>query len=145
MTTDRTGRLLREVARLLTREQFRAVESNNITNSRWNLLAELKCCGSLAMTELGRRVGREKSWVSRSVDVLAARGLVVKVPNPIDSRQWLVTLTDEGFRLVCGRNAALNAHATQMLCCLSEGDRAAVEKSLLLLVRVLTEDRSTSD
>ena len=85
MTTAISGSLLREVARLFTQSQSRSVERNSKMNSQCNLLAELERSGTLAMTELGRRVGREKSWVSRSVDALATRGLVVKEPNPADS------------------------------------------------------------
>jgi DNA-binding MarR family transcriptional regulator len=118
------------------------VERNSKMNSQCNLLAELERSGTLAMTELGRRVGREKSWVSRSVDALATRGLVVKEPNPADSRKWLVTLTDEGFQSVNHWNAALDDHAVQLLACLRERDRAAVEKSLLLLLTALREDQS---
>ena len=115
MTTAISGSLLREVARLFTQSQSRSVERNSKMNSQCNLLAELERSGTLAMTELGRRVGREKSWVSRSVDALATRGLVVKEPNPADSRKWLVTLTDEGFQSVNHWNAALDDHAVQLL------------------------------
>lgn len=89
MTTAISGSLLREVARLFTQSQSRSVERNSKMNSQCNLLAELERSGTLAMTELGRRVGREKSWVSRSVDALATRGLVVKEPNPpIPGNGW---------------------------------------------------------
>jgi len=142
MTTAISRSLLREVARLFIQSQSRSEERNSKMNSQCNLLAELERSGTLAMTELGRRVGREKSWVSRSVDALATRGLVVKEPNPADSRKWLVTLTDEGFQSVNHWNAALDDHAVQLLACLSERDRAAVEKSLLLLLTALREDQS---
>ncbi|KRA14204.1 MAG: MarR family transcriptional regulator [Pseudomonadota bacterium] len=144
MTTVNSGNLLREVARLLARAQSVVADCNSTANDQCYLLAELGRSGTLAMTELGRRVRREKSWVSRSVEALAARGLVVKEPNPGDSRTCLVRLTDEGLQSVNDCNAALDAHAAQLLACLGERDRAAVERSLLILLKVMRQDQFAS-
>jgi DNA-binding MarR family transcriptional regulator len=133
MTTANSGSLLREVARIYTRAQRVVAECNSTTNTQCHLLTEL---GS----ELGARVSLEKSWVSRAVEALVARGLVIKEPNPADARSWLVTLTDEGVQTVNDLNATLDAHAAQLLACLSERDRAAVERSLSLLLKALRQD-----
>ncbi|CAN7661923.1 MarR family transcriptional regulator [Acidovorax sp. LjRoot129] len=133
---------MREVSRMYTRAQRVVVECNSTTNTQCHLLTELGRSGTLPLSELGTRVSLEKSWVSRAVEALAARGLVVKEPNPADARSWLVTLTKEGVQTVNELNATLDAHAAQLLACLSERDRATVEKSLSLLLKALRQDQS---
>jgi DNA-binding MarR family transcriptional regulator len=142
MTTANSGSLLREVARMYTRAQRLVAECNSTTNTQCHLLTELGRSGALPLSELGARVSLEKSWVSRAVEALAARGLVIKESNPADARSWLVTLTDEGVQTVNELNATLDAHAAQLLGCLNERDRAAVERSLSLLLKALREDAS---
>lgn len=51
-----------------------------------------------------------------------------------------MTLTDEGARTVDELNRTLDEHANQLLSSLSGRDRAAVENSLLLLLKALRED-----
>ncbi len=82
--------------------------------------------------------------MSRAVEAMVARGLVIKEPNPSDARSWLVTLTADDVRNVNELNQALDAHAAQLLGSLSERGRAAVEKSLLLLMQALREDQAAN-
>ena len=99
--------LLREVARLYTRAQRIVADCSQTSNTQCHLLTELGRSGPLTLSELGTRVRLEKSWISRAVETLVARGLVTKEPNPADARSWLVTLTAEGTRAVDDLNAAL--------------------------------------
>ncbi|MBB6558933.1 DNA-binding MarR family transcriptional regulator [Acidovorax soli] len=142
MTTTNPGTVLREVARMYTRAQRVVAECSSTTNTQCHLLTELGRSGPLPLSELGARVSLEKSWVSRAVEAMAERGLVTKEPNPQDARSWLVTLTAEGERKVHELNTTLDAHAAQLLECLSGRDRAAVEKSLQLLLKALRQDQA---
>jgi DNA-binding MarR family transcriptional regulator len=139
-----SGRLLREVARLYSRAQRVVADCCRTTSTQCHLLTELARSGPLPLSELGTRVLLEKSWVSRAVDAMVARGLVRKEPNPSDARSWLVTLTDEGVRTVRELEHTLDAHAEQLLCALSERERSAVERSLLLLMKALREDTAAN-
>jgi DNA-binding MarR family transcriptional regulator len=139
-TTVRSGNLLREVARLYTRAQRVVADCCSTTSTQCLLLTELGRAGALPLSELGMRLALEKSWVSRAVEGLAERGLVTKEPNPLDARSWLVTLTSAGETRVRALNRSLDRHAERLLSTLSERERAGVEKSLLLLLKVLRED-----
>jgi DNA-binding MarR family transcriptional regulator len=108
------------------------------------LLGELSRSGPLSLSELGARVILEKSWVSRAVDAMVKRGLVRKEPNPVDARSWIVTLTDEGVRTANEVDQTLDTHAEQLLGSLSARERAAVENSLLLLMKALREDTAAN-
>ena len=140
MTESTAGSLLREVARLYTRAQRVVADCCRTTSTQCHLLTELGRSGPLPLSELGTRVSLEKSWVSRAVEAMAARGLVTKAPNPLDARSWLVTLTADGERTVRELNQTLDDHAQQLLASLGERERAAVEASLLTLLKALRED-----
>jgi DNA-binding MarR family transcriptional regulator len=142
--TALSGGLLREVARMYTRAQRVVADSCRTTSTQCHLLTELARSGPLPLSDLGTRVLLEKSWVSRAVDAMVERGLVTKEPNPLDARSWLVTLTDDGVRTVEDLNQTLDAHAQQLLGSLSARERAAVENSLLLLLKALREDTAAN-
>ena len=136
----RPGELLREVTRLYTRAQRVVADCCRTTNTQCHLLTELARSGPLPLSELGTRVMLEKSWVSRAVDAMVARGLVTKKPNPADARSWLVVLTEDGTRTVHELDRTLDAHAQSMLSSLGEQDRRSVEDALSLLMTLLRED-----
>ncbi|HEY6510813.1 MAG TPA: MarR family transcriptional regulator [Burkholderiaceae bacterium] len=136
----RSGSLLREVTRMYTRAQRVVADCCKTTSTQCHLLGELGRSGPLPLSELGSRVFLEKSWVSRAVDAMVDRGLVTKEPNPADARSWLVTLTAEGERTVAALNRNLDEHAEKLLETLNERERAAVENSLLLVLKALRED-----
>lgn len=143
-TNVRSGTLLREVARMYTRAQRVVADCCRTTSTQCHLLTELARTGPLPLSELGTRVSLEKSWVSRAVEAMVERGLVTKEPNPSDARSWLVTLTDEGVRTVTELNQTLDSHAEQLLGSLNTRERAAVENSLLLLMKALREDTAAN-
>ncbi len=138
--TGLPGELLREVARLYTRAQRTVAECCRTSTTQCHLLVELGRSGPLTPSEIGVRLGLEKSWVSRAVDGLVERGWATKEPNPRDARSWLVTLTADGEDRVHELNATLDTHAARVLGHLNERDRATVEQSLLLLLKALRED-----
>ena len=141
---DHSHGLLREVARMYTRAQRVVADCCRTTSTQCHLLTELARTGPLPLSELGMRVSLEKSWVSRAIEAMVDRGLVTKEPNPTDARSWLVTLTDEGVRTVDDLNQTLDAHAEQLLGSLTARERAAVENSLLLLMKALHEDTAAN-
>ncbi|MGM9482278.1 MarR family winged helix-turn-helix transcriptional regulator [Roseateles sp. NT4] len=140
MSESAPGSLLREVARLYTRAQRVVADCCRTTSTQCHLLTELGRSGPLPLSELGTRVSLEKSWVSRAVEAMAARGWVTKEPNPQDARSWLVTLTADGERTVQALNQTLDDHAEALLASLSPHQRDAVETSLLTLLKALRED-----
>ena len=146
MTSSSThsGSLLREVARLYTRAQRVVADCCKTSNTQCLLLTELGRSGPLPLSEIGVRLSLEKSWVSRAVDSLVARGWASKQPNPQDARSWLVTLTPGGEERFLELNQTLDAHAQQLLGSMSERDRKAVEATLLLLLKALREDSAAT-
>ena len=129
---------------MYTRAQRVVADCCRTTSTQCHLLTELARTGPLPLSELGTRVSLEKSWVSRAVEAMVVRGLVTKEPNPSDARSWLVTLTDAGVRTVDELNRTLDDHAEHLLGSLDARERAAVESSLLLLMKALSEDTAAN-
>jgi DNA-binding MarR family transcriptional regulator len=142
--TTVSGELMREVARLYTRAQRVVADCCRTTPTQCHILTELGRSGAQPMNELGQRLLLEKSWVSRAVDGLVELDLVSKQANPADARSWIVALTPAGKRRVRELNATLDGHAAQLLASLSERDRESVNRSLLLLLKVLRTDKSAT-
>lgn len=125
---------------MYTRAQRVVADCCRTTNTQCHLLTELARSGPLPLSELGTRVILEKSWVSRAVDAMVAKGLVTKEPNPADARSWLVTLTGDGLSTAQELGRTLDAHAEALLSSLDAPDRRAVEAALSLLMTLLRED-----
>lgn len=138
------GALLREVARMYSRAQRVVADCCRATGTQCHLLTELGRAGALPLSELGMRLCLEKSWVSRAVDGMVARGLVSKEPNPADARSWLVTLTPAGQRTVEELNRTLDEHAEQLLGKLNARQRTALESSLNMLIDALRQDNAAN-
>ena len=135
-----SGNLLREVTRLYVRAQRSAANCCATTATQCQVLTELASTGPIALGDLGRRLCLEKSWIGRAVDGLVAEGLVTKRPNPADSRSWLVSLTAAGHRRHKALSDQLVDHAKRVMGKLPAKDRAAVNRSLGLLLRALRDD-----
>ena len=138
------GELLREVARLYTRAQRVVADCCETTSTQCHILLELDRSGPLAMNDLGTRLLLEKSWVSRAVDNLVETGLLSKERNPADARSWMLSLTSAGRQRVKQLGSTLDDHAAQLLGSLSERERADVQHALIVLLKVLREDRSAT-
>ena len=142
LTTN--GTLLREVARLYTRAQRVVADCCNTTNTQCHILIELGQSGPLTVGELGTRLLLEKSWMGRAVESLIQRGLVRKEPNPNDARSWIVTLSGDGVARLKELNATLDGHATQLLASLAPDEREQMQRSLILLLKLLRSDDSAN-
>ena len=56
--------------------------------------------GSVALSELTKRVARDKSQMTRTIRALERKGLVHRVPSTVDGRVTLVALTGKGQGVV---------------------------------------------
>lgn len=94
------------------------------------LLWKVLFAGPLTVTELARAMGLDKSTVSRQLEPLRARGLVVESPGGQGRRTTELAITPAG-REVCDRVDALQtAYWARVLAHLSPADRRALTASL---------------
>lgn len=91
---------------------------------------------SLRMFELGRRLGWEKSRVSKQVSRMAVRGLVARRESPDDRRGALVNLTDAGLAAI---QAAAPAHVELVQRLVFDGLSRAQVRSLASISATLLD------
>jgi DNA-binding MarR family transcriptional regulator len=133
------GSMLRDVTRLYARAQRAQAICLGITVAECHVLSELGRAGTLPMSELVKRLGLHKGWVSRTVAALEEEGNLKRDPDPQDGRAQLVSLTKGGSKRFRRLDEALNRHADAVIELISAGERAATLKHLSALRDALAE------
>lgn len=137
---ETTGELLREVARLHVRAQREQVACCGTTVAQCHILTELERAGPLPLTELGRRLGLHKGWISRAVAALVDGGLLDRNGKDADGRVVVLSLSRAGQRRVEALNRALNRHAAKILGRIAAPEREHVHRALALVRTACREE-----
>ncbi|MFT4174764.1 MAG: MarR family transcriptional regulator [Rhodocyclaceae bacterium] len=136
MSDQSDAELLRQTILFYDIEQRRILaEHGPVTQAR--MLAILLRHGALAQSDLGRKLGLEKSWISRAVDKLVEQGWVARSANAQDRRGVLVELTDTGRDKAQQLRSNLDRHAQDVLARLSPAGRDAVLTGMRALASVV--------
>ncbi|WP_338773840.1 MarR family transcriptional regulator [Nocardia vulneris] len=132
---DRLGamptRLVDQVALLANRAAERALDSTGSRRHHYALLAVLGETGAAGQAEIGKRTRIDRSDIVTAVNELAARGFVVRGPDPGDRRRKIVTLTETGAAHLAELDRRLAGAQEELLTGLAPAERAE-------LVRLLT-------
>ena len=67
-----------------------------VTLAQCHTILEIEDLGQATTVELSKRLGLDKSTLSRTIDGLVNNGLVARVANPTDRRFYLLSLTIKG-------------------------------------------------
>lgn len=89
------------------------LSESQLTLAQWMALCTLAEAGTSTMTELAHASAIDRTSLTRTIDSLIARGLVVRYTPPTDRRTVMVETTPEGVALVEDigpRLAALERH-----------------------------------
>lgn len=92
---DRTARRVKQYAQ----QQFNALELN-ITVDQWLVLKSLSEQEKLRQTEIAERLFKDNPTLTRIIDLLVEKGLVVRTMDPDDRRSFFVQLTKDGKKKV---------------------------------------------
>jgi DNA-binding MarR family transcriptional regulator len=95
------GFIINRTARRLKYELYQAFKASgyNITPEQWAILNRLWEQDGLSQVELADRTFKDKPNVTRMLDVLERRGLIVRQPDEEDRRAYKVYLTEAGRQL----------------------------------------------
>lgn len=138
---ESAGALLRDVARLHVRAQREEVAACcGTTVAQCHILTELSRAGPVPLTDLGRRLGLHKGWISRAVAALVGEGLVERAGKDEDGRVVVLSLSRKGQRRVHALNETLNRQAAKVLRRIAAPDRAHVHRALALIRDALRAD-----
>ncbi|MHA3841226.1 MarR family winged helix-turn-helix transcriptional regulator [Sphingomonas aestuarii] len=94
------GTLLRVAAGKLAVAEAAAVRTHGVTAAEATLLRELRAAGAVAPSVLADRMGMTRGAVTKLVDRLKAKQLLVRAKGRGDGRMQTIALTGAGARLV---------------------------------------------
>jgi len=135
---ERMHRITKELSR---RYQFRdrsAICCHGLSVTQCYALDALAEGGELPVTALARRLFLAVSTVTRTLDQLERRGLVLRRRGRGDRRVVRVTITPKGKALLARIQADLVATQRALLAPLSPAEREAVLRTLAGLVAAVT-------
>jgi len=112
----------------------------NCSPTQMRLLLQVAQAGTIAMRDLVRQSGQEKSAVTRAAGVLEARGWLSKAPDTADQRVLRLAVTESGRHIAQQLNARLDTDARALIGGLAPADRAAAERILNRLCALLEGD-----
>jgi len=136
---DDLSALLRRLARLAALMERHEHGGINASASELFAMEELSA-SPLTQSELGTRLGLEKSTVSRLVSGLEAKGWVSRNRHLHNRRFSHVTLSQAGRDASHRAAADLQKRHTQVFAALSGQERAALAVGVAALTRILEEN-----
>lgn len=92
---DRTARIMKQFSALKAQEL-----ELGITIDQWVLLTMIYQNTDISQRELGERTFKDKASVARISDVLEKQGLIARVRNPENRREYRLRCTEEGKKKV---------------------------------------------
>ena len=115
-----------------------------MTVSEMMALAELAEADQLSQSELGDRLGLEKSTVSRLAQGLAARGWVDRQRDQGNRRYTRLRLTPDGSAVATQVKARFQQLHERLLSALTDQERTALFVGLHGVARVVSEQQDAS-
>lgn len=79
---------------------FQKHAPQNLTATQFSTLIRLSEAGEVSQNHLGRSAGMDAATAKGVVDRLKAKGLVKSIPDQVDKRRSIISLTEEGRALV---------------------------------------------
>jgi DNA-binding MarR family transcriptional regulator len=142
MPVPSDAELLQQTILFFMIEQKRVL-ARHVPITQARMLSALLRNGPISQVELGRRMGLEKSWISRAVDKLVEQGWVVRSQNEQDRRAFDLELTPQGLAQARLLHADLEAHAKSVLERLEPEARVTVMQAMRLLDGVIERPESS--
>lgn len=129
---------LQFVVGALVRQMRSVSPRHDISLSQVSVLKRLQREGPHTVADLARLDKITHQSVTVSVDALAGRGIVRRVPDPDDRRRKLVSITDDGLRLLAERReAGVENLALAIASRLTATERAHLARAIPLMCRLL--------
>jgi DNA-binding MarR family transcriptional regulator len=128
------------VTRLARQLRQEALASGGLTPSKLTALASINRRGPIALGDLAQVERVSAPTISRTVDALAAAGLVSRSHHPADGRVVQIAVTQAGARLLQDSRRRKDALLAQRMRRLGARDRARVLAAIPAIQRLLDEE-----
>lgn len=94
------GFLVYDAQRAIAKSLETALKPYDITPGQWNLINQLDQAGELSQKELATITHKEQATITRYLDTLERKGLVVRNKHKTDRRSHVVSTTDKAHELI---------------------------------------------
>ena len=94
------GFLVYDAQRAIAKSLETALKPYEITPGQWNLINQLDQAGELSQKELATITHKEQATITRYLDTLERKGLVVRNKHKTDRRSHVVSTTDKAHELI---------------------------------------------
>ena len=94
------GFLVYDAQRAIAKSLETALKPYEITPGQWNLINQLDSAGELSQKQLAERTRKEQATITRYLDTLERKGLVVRNQHKSDRRAHAISVTEKAHELV---------------------------------------------
>lgn len=94
------GYLVYDAQRSITKSLETTLKPYDITPGQWNLINQLDRAGELSQKELAQVTQKEQATITRYLDTLERKDLVVRKRHQSDRRAHVVSITDKARELI---------------------------------------------
>ena len=129
------GYWLRYVSNHVSHSFARKVEAHGVTVAEWVILRELVHLGDISPSRMADHLGMTRGAITKLVNRLAAKGMVVRALNGDDRRGQTLRINHAGRTLVPDLAVLADENDETFFGVLSPEDRATLERILKTLVR----------
>jgi DNA-binding MarR family transcriptional regulator len=129
------GYWLRFVSNQVSQAFATKIVSLGVTVAEWVLMRELYDDDALPPSTLAERMGMTRGGVSKLVDRLAARGLLIRTASAEDRRYKTLSLTAKARTLVQQLSALADRNDAEFFGHLKQAERQSLEHAMRELVR----------
>jgi DNA-binding MarR family transcriptional regulator len=91
-----TVRTAKKLQRLLNLK----LKPYKVTSEQWGVLKRLYEIDHVSQKELSERADKDQATLTKILDLLEKRDLVIRMQNPDDRRAFLICITEKGKKLV---------------------------------------------
>lgn len=96
------GFLVYDAQRSIYKVLESALRPYDLTPGQWNLINQLDRAGELSQKELAEMTRKEQATITRYLDTLERKGLIVRNKHKTDRRAHVVSITQEARDLIKG-------------------------------------------
>lgn len=109
------GFLVYDAQRCIFKSLETVLKPYDITPGQWNLINQLDRAGELSQKELAERTRKEQATITRYLDTLERKGLVVRNQHKSDRRAHVISVTDKARKLICSAQPVTIERANQLI------------------------------
>lgn len=133
--TDHLGFWLRFVSNHVSDAFARKLEHMDVSVAEWVVLREIYGSNAMAPSLLADRLGMTRGGITKLVDRLIAKSLVLRRASEEDGRAQVLLLTSAGNRLVPRLAALADQNETEFFAHMTRDERSTLERLLREIVR----------